>query len=38
MMKCNKQELMQIIQKVMDCESDEDTIDNLIEILINHFN
>ena len=29
----NKQQLIQMVQKIMDCEDDEDTIDDLIEIL-----
>ena len=29
----DKQELIKMVQRVMDCEEDEDTIDQLLEIL-----
>lgn len=32
----NKQELTELVQRVIDCEDDEDTIDQLIEILDEH--
>ena len=33
MMLYDKQELIRMVQRVMDCEEDEDTIDQLLEIL-----
>ena len=33
MMMYDKQELIKMVQRVMDCEEDEDTIDQLLEIL-----
>ena len=33
MMMYDKQELIRMVQRVMDCEEDEDTIDQLLEIL-----
>ena len=33
MMMYDKQELIKMVQRVIDCEEDEDTIDELLEIL-----